>query len=44
MSRWIAIPDHGHDGVIRHGYVHNDDSIAVLTTQALHQAAGREST
>jgi porphobilinogen synthase len=30
--------DHGHDGVIRHGYVHNDDSIAVLTTQALHQA------
>ncbi len=29
---------HGHDGVIRDGYVHNDDSIAVLTTQALHQA------
>ena len=30
---------HGHDGVLRDGYVHNDDSIAVLTTQALHQAA-----
>ena len=30
--------DHGHDGVIRNGYVHNDDSLAVLTTQALHQA------
>ena len=29
---------HGHDGVIRDGYVHNDDSIAVLVTQALHQA------
>ena len=29
---------HGHDGVIRDGYVHNDDSVAVLTTQALHQA------
>jgi porphobilinogen synthase len=30
--------DHGHDGVIRHGYVANDDSIAVLTRQALVQA------
>ncbi len=29
---------HGHDGVIRDGYVHNDDSVAVLATQALHQA------
>jgi porphobilinogen synthase len=29
---------HGHDGVIRDGYVHNDDSIAVLVRQALHQA------
>ncbi len=29
---------HGHDGVIRDGYVHNDDSVAVLTTQALNQA------
>ena len=29
---------HGHDGVIRDGYVHNDDSVAVLTRQALHQA------
>ena len=29
---------HGHDGVIRDGYVHNDDSIAVLVKQALHQA------
>ena len=29
---------HGHDGVIRDGYVHNDDSVTVLATQALHQA------
>ena len=29
---------HGHDGVIRDGYVHNDDSVAALATQALHQA------
>ncbi len=29
---------HGHDGVLRDGYVHNDDSVAVLATQALHQA------
>ena len=30
--------DHGHDGVIRDGYVHNDDSVAVLVKQALVQA------
>ena len=29
---------HGHDGVLRNGYVHNDDSVAVLVTQSLHQA------
>ena len=29
---------HGHDGVLRDGYVHNDDSIAVLVKQALVQA------
>jgi porphobilinogen synthase len=29
---------HGHDGVLRDGYVHNDDSIAVLVRQALVQA------
>ena len=29
---------HGHDGVIRDGYVHNDDSVAVLVTQSLNQA------
>ena len=29
---------HGHDGVIREGYVHNDDSVAVLVRQAVHQA------
>ena len=29
---------HGHDGVIRDGYVHNDDSVAVLVKQAVHQA------
>jgi len=31
--------DHGHDGVIRDGYVANDESLAVLTRQALTQAA-----
>ena len=31
--------DHGHDGVIRDGYVHNDDTLAILRTQALNQAA-----
>ena len=35
--------DHGHDGVIRDTsageYVHNDESVAVLTTQAVNQAA-----
>ncbi|MCW3473966.1 porphobilinogen synthase [Limobrevibacterium gyesilva] len=30
--------DHGHDGVIRDGYVHNDDSLAILTLQATNQA------
>ena len=30
--------DHGHDGVIRNGYVHNDDSLSVLVAQALNQA------
>ncbi len=29
---------HGHDGVIRDGYVHNDESVAVLVKQALLQA------
>ena len=31
--------DHGHDGVIRDGYVANDDSVAVLVRQSLNQAA-----
>ena len=35
--------DHGHDGVIRDTaageYVHNDDSVAILVTQAVNQAA-----
>lgn len=31
--------DHGHDGVLRDGYVANDESIATLTQQALNQAA-----
>lgn len=30
--------DHGHDGVIRNGYVANDESVRVLTRQALVQA------
>jgi len=30
--------DHGHDGVIRDGYVANDDSIAILVQQSLNQA------
>jgi porphobilinogen synthase len=30
--------DHGHDGVIRDGYVANDDSLRVLTRQAVIQA------
>ncbi len=30
--------DHGHDGVIRDGYVANDESVAVLVRQALVQA------
>ncbi|RYI31994.1 MAG: porphobilinogen synthase [Acetobacteraceae bacterium] len=35
--------DHGHDGVIRDTtageYIHNDDSVAILVTQAVNQAA-----
>jgi porphobilinogen synthase len=30
--------DHGHDGVIRNGYVGNDDTLAVLTRQSVNQA------
>jgi porphobilinogen synthase len=30
--------DHGHDGVIRHGYVDNDESVAILARQAVVQA------
>ncbi len=30
--------DHGHDGVIRDGYVANDESVAVLVRQSLNQA------
>ncbi len=30
--------DHGHDGVLRDGYVHNDDSVALLVRQAVNQA------
>jgi porphobilinogen synthase len=30
--------DHGHDGVIRNGYVANDESLRVLTRQAVVQA------
>ena len=30
--------DHGHDGVLRHGYVANDESVEVLVRQALVQA------
>jgi porphobilinogen synthase len=30
--------DHGHDGVLREGYVANDESVAVLTRQAVNQA------
>lgn len=29
---------HGHDGVLRDGYVHNDDSVVALVRQALVQA------
>ncbi|MBU6497504.1 MAG: porphobilinogen synthase [Rhodospirillales bacterium] len=31
--------DHGHDGVIRDGYVANDETLAILTRQATNQAA-----
>jgi len=30
--------DHGHDGVIRDGYVANDESVAILVRQSLNQA------
>ena len=30
--------DHGHDGVLRHGYVANDASLDILVLQALNQA------
>ena len=30
--------DHGHDGVIRNGYVANDDTLKVLSQQAVNQA------
>jgi porphobilinogen synthase len=30
--------DHGHDGVIRRGYVANDETLAVLTRQSVNQA------
>ena len=30
--------DHGHDGVIRDGYVANDETLQVLTNQAVNQA------
>ncbi|HEY1858119.1 porphobilinogen synthase [Acidocella sp.] len=31
--------DHGHDGVLRDGYVHNEDSVKILVRQAVNQAA-----
>ncbi len=31
--------DHGHDGVIRHGYVANDETLEILTRQAVVQAS-----
>ena len=30
--------DHGHDGVIRDGYVANDETVAILTRQSVNQA------
>ena len=30
--------DHGHDGVIRDGYVANDETLTIITRQALNQA------
>jgi len=30
--------DHGHDGVIRHGYVANDETLAILARQSVIQA------
>ena len=31
--------EHGHDGVLRDGYVHNEDSVKILARQAVNQAA-----
>ncbi len=31
--------DHGHDGVLRGGYVANDETVEILTRQAVNQAA-----
>jgi porphobilinogen synthase len=31
--------EHGHDGVLRDGYVHNEDSVKILVRQAVNQAA-----
>jgi len=31
--------DHGHDGVLRDGYVANDESVKILVQQAINQAA-----
>jgi porphobilinogen synthase len=31
--------DHGHDGILREGYVANDESVKLLTQQAINQAA-----
>jgi len=31
--------DHGHDGVLRHGYVANDETLKILTRQSVIQAA-----
>ncbi|HQT46373.1 MAG: delta-aminolevulinic acid dehydratase [Acidocella sp. 20-63-7] len=31
--------DHGHDGILREGYVANDESVKILTQQAINQAA-----
>jgi porphobilinogen synthase len=30
--------DHGHDGVLRDGYIANDESVAILVKQAINQA------
>jgi len=36
--------DHGHDGIVKDGYVVNDESVQILTEQALIQAAAGCST